>query len=154
MVLSHHDMSQVLPMDCEFGAGCGSLLHLACALPNPKFVGTLLTRSKPNIKIWSNIKDSEGKSPIARPVGQRDLMVCPVGHIPKEVCMKPEVRRMLPPNTLLPQRNVLTVSSGHTQEDKRMIFEMASRPERFYSLIKMLNVRPHCSVHRLQYYVY
>lgn len=51
---------QVLPMDTVFSSGCGSLLHLACALGHSDTIQSLLKRSQPNIKIWSN-KDDEGQ---------------------------------------------------------------------------------------------
>lgn len=48
-------------MNYDFGGGCGSLLHLACALGLPEVMQTLVKKSQSNTKIWS-MKDREGKT--------------------------------------------------------------------------------------------
>lgn len=50
---------QAVSVQCDFGCGCGSLMHLVCALGLPEMIQSLLRKSQPNTKIWS-VKDGEG----------------------------------------------------------------------------------------------
>ena len=67
------------------------------------------------------------------------VLMCPAGLLPVEVCAKPELRRVLPPNYYLSKKKVVTFSAP-TEQDKKRIFELATRPDSFFTLINALNV--------------
>lgn len=113
---------RALNINCDFGGGCGSLLHLACALGHSEMVQSLVRRSQSNTKVWSTTKDSEGR-------------------IAEEVCMKTELRRLLPTHSMFSKKKAIQVQQLRTQ-NKKDIFELAARTDTFYTLINTLNTFP------------
>lgn len=60
---------------------------------------------------------------------------------PDEVCIKAELRRILPSSrALFSARKRVLQGQPLKPEDRKLIFELAEKPDAFYRLIVMLNV--------------
>ena len=64
------------------------------------------------------------------------------GHIPEEVCVKAELRKLLPSHSLFTRNKCPIQVFTLKPENKRELFELAAKPDSYYCFINMLNVRP------------
>lgn len=63
------------------------------------------------------------------------------GRIPEEVCVKAELRKLLPSHSLFTRNKCPTQVHTPTPENKKELFELAAKPDSFYCFINVLNVR-------------
>lgn len=68
-----------------------------------------------------------------------DSFLTPAGHVPEELCPKMDLRKLIPSRTFFKNNRGIQVQTPKP-ENKKEIFELATRPDSFYCLINMLNV--------------